>query len=244
MRVILCMWLFLASDGLHAGRKAYEAGDFGEARSAFQTMAEAEGPDASPELLHNLALAALRDGDLLTAEIATEKAVARGGDAFVPGRDFLLGNIAFERCLRNAALADRPEAGPVALDLAIAEAESAIGFWKDATMLHDDWPAARRNAERAWITLEKLRARREEERKKRKKARDQKERTRTEDGDPPRDEPRRGEEASRPVAAQTTGLTPAQLGRLLDKLAEKEKRKRKIRSQRRSARTANVEKDW
>ena len=70
---------------------------------------------------------------------------------------FLRGNIAFARCAQASRQARTPLAEPFAFDVAIRHAEKARAFWEQAAMGRDDWPAARRNVERALLVLRDLR---------------------------------------------------------------------------------------
>lgn len=146
-------------DAFQDGLKLLREGKNKEAFVAFQT-AEAEAKDnASPELLFNKALAAYKSGDLHEAEASAEKAAAAGRAEFVTARDFLRGNIQYQRCEITEKEIDEkwaalnatggnvnpgnvnpngpPTLGPPAqpsLDLklydrAIAEAESARDAW-------------------------------------------------------------------------------------------------------------------
>ena len=197
-----------------------------------------------PEVLWTEALAALQKGPVIDAEVALEKAVARGGPAWRPLRDFVAGNAAFERCTRAEAQARGPEAEPFAFDVAIAHAEAAIGHWRTALASRDDWPQARRNLERAFVKLEELR-------RERQSAVDKQRRQRMADSPQPAtgetEEPAGGErtqEAADPLAAQAVDLASTQVDELLRRLARIEDEKRALRRSTRAAASRNVEKDW
>ena len=111
--------------------------------------------------LHNRAVAALRAGDLVAAEIAAEKAAAKGGPEFEARRDFVLGNAAFARCEKDEFAAMGPR-GASAIDAAIGHAERARDFWRRAAAGRSDWPEARSNVERARIKLDALKLKRDE----------------------------------------------------------------------------------
>ena len=128
----VCFLLALGGDEFGRAMSHYRAGRFDDAYRGFLEVSIAEGDDASPELFYDLALAALAAGRFRDAEIAAEKAAARGGGEYVGLRDFLFGNSAFARCLSAAELAGRVEAGPVAFDAAILHARSAAGHWRRA----------------------------------------------------------------------------------------------------------------
>jgi hypothetical protein len=189
--------------------------------------------------LHNQAVAALRSGDLVAAEIAAEKAAARGGAAFEARRDFVLGNAAFARCEKDEFAAMGPR-GAAAIEAAIGHAERARDFWRGAAAGRPDWPEARRNVERARIKLDALRLKRDEL---------------TPASPPPKPKP--PPPRDRTVPRRPDDFTPAprvqpQLEEiptpdvlsLLEKLKAKEQDKNKVRrAQRQSGRYA-VEKDW
>jgi len=107
--------------------------------------------------LYDQALAALEAGEPRSAEVAAEELAAWGGAEHGPLADFLLGNCAWARCERAARLAGRPDAGPDAFLPALRAAEDARDAWLRAARARADWPAARRNVERALRRLELLR---------------------------------------------------------------------------------------
>jgi hypothetical protein len=142
-------------DASAAGSNAYDEGRFGDAHDAF--VAVTLGDDAAPELLYDRALAALRAGRLddAVATLAREREAPAGDTR--PLLVFLEGNVQFARAERAAQQARAPEAEPFAWDLAIRQALSARDAFRQAAATREDWPQARRNAERAARLLEKLR---------------------------------------------------------------------------------------
>ena len=72
---------------------------------------------------------------------------------------FLRGNVAFADCLVAEKQAATAAAEPFAFDVAIALADKAARLWADAAMSREDWPAARRNVERALLKAAELRRR-------------------------------------------------------------------------------------
>lgn len=196
--------------------------------------------DASPELLYNQALAALNAGDLTAAEIAAEKAAARGGPRFHALRDFLLGNAAFARCREAELETMRPLAPEAVFDTAMDRAVTAARFWRKAAASRPDWPEARRNVERALLKIEELKNRKEAARQEQ----DQK-RKGMPDLAPVQDEGdvERSHDESK-IDAVLDELPGSQVMRLLEKLDEKEKEKRYVRSARQRLEGAKVEKDW
>ncbi|MBI5852194.1 MAG: hypothetical protein HZB39_14365 [Planctomycetes bacterium] len=204
----------------------------------------APGDVTPPELLWVDALATLEKGSLIDAEVALEKAVARGGPAWRPLRDFIAGNAAFARCMRAEAQARGPEAEPFAFDVAIAHAEAAREQWSRASASRDDWPEARRNLERVAAKLEGLRRERQSAIEKQRRQR-MAEAPRSPTGET--EEPAGGErttEAADPSAAQSVDLASTQVDELLKRLARIEDEKRGLRRTTRAAASRDVEKDW
>ncbi|MAB90497.1 MAG: hypothetical protein CMJ90_13705 [Planctomycetes bacterium] len=245
MRILLCMLLLMPGDPFADAMRAYEEGRFSDAVKLFLAAESELGEGAPAELLHDLALAALRAGDLRLAESSAEKAVVRGGPRFVPQRHFILGNVAFKRCLQAEILAGRVEAGPVALDAAILHAETAAESWRRAAVTRSDWPAARRNVERALLKLETLRKTRDERRKKQGK------KPKNQPPKPPsperqRDPSVRGRKINQDRLArmQLKELSYAQVRRLLEKLSQKEAEKAKLRKKEQAAKRVSGERDW
>ncbi len=232
-----------AGDDFSAGMRAYREGRFQDALAAFTRAARSRGEDASAELYHNQALAALRSGDLEAAESAAEHAALRGGQGFVAIRDFLIGNVAFVRCGQAELLASQSEAEPFAFDVAIAHAQAARSSWQRAAIQRLDWPEARRNVERALLKLQTLKNKKAQIQKKKEKG----------PGEPP-PEPERSAEQSRDREDEavrdgkpepmTSLLSPEEVLHLLDKLAQKEREKRAVREARRKLQETEVEKDW
>ena len=243
--VILFALLLTEPDEFRAGIEHFRAGRFADAVAAFRNAEKAAGDAAGPELLFNLALAAVRSGDPVLAETAAEKAAARGGAAFEARRDFIHGNAAFLRLDVEEAATDLPNAPPAAFDKAIATAETAFRLWSKAAATVDDWPEARRNAERALEKADELRKKkiaRAADPNAAKKERTSKPRPRPE---PPRDVKK--EEAQRPEqrpAARAAELTPEQTKKLLEKLQQLDREKGAVREREQSARAKGSEKDW
>ncbi len=220
-----------------AGLRAYRAGRFAEALAAF-TEAEARAGDAAtPELLYDKALSALRAARFSEAESAAGAAAVRGGPEFTGLRDFLLGNVAFARCELAAAQASGPEAEPFAFDVALGQAERARLSWQRAALSRPDWPEARRNVERALLRLEELKQAREEARK-----RSEEQKKLEQPPEPPAPPPT--EEEARAIEAQVAELSPREVQELLARLGAKEKEKLALRRARRNDQPIEVEKDW
>ena len=247
-KLILGLCLLLpaaAGDPFTEGLAAYREGRFPAALEAFDRALAAAGAEAPAELHYDLALAAIRVGRYSKAETAAERAAARGGPEFLPRRDFLLGSIAFGRCQLAARQADTPGAPPFAWDAAISLAESAARGWARALLGRPEWPAARRNLERALHKRVALVRRKEESRRRRAERVGIKVR--------PKLIPKPGKEGEGekervekdPTRQQgDKEMTPERIERLFELLAEKEKAKRELRRSRRGSGRGGVERDW
>ena len=237
---LLSLLLLLPSgDPFAEGVRAYEEGRFRDAYEAFTEAEYAAGNAASAALLYNRALAALHVGELRAAEFSAEKSAARGGPEFAGLRDFLLGNAAFIACQRAEAEANLRDADPTSLGRAINHARTAGDFWQLAALSRPDWPAARRNVERALLKLEEL------EQQKAEAEANQAPKTEAEPKPPPEpDEPTEEIEQDPTLQEAPPELTPEEIGRLLEKLAQIENEKRTLREAWQRMRTANVENDW
>jgi hypothetical protein len=214
------------------GVEAYREGRFRDAHAALQ----AAGDDAPAERVFNRALAALRAGDLSDAEAAAESAAARGGPAIAALCDFVRGNAAFARCRMAERQANTAAAEPFAFDIAITYARKARRLWQLAAMSRSDWPAARRNVERALL--------KEKELQRKKADREEQQRKKTDPKPQPKPPPAPDAEPDPAVDPQLEELTPEEVLRLLDKLQQKEREKRALRRSHRKARMADVERDW
>ncbi len=228
-------------DAFTEGLRAYREGRFQDALAAFTEAETAAGAGASSALLYDKALSALRIEDFALAESSAEKAAARGGSEFEALRDFLRGNVAFLRCEQAAAQASGPEAEPFAFEVALALAETARRSWQLAATSRPDWPAARRNVERALVQLADLEKKKEEAQRKAKSN----EKKEPDPGPDPAPEDRaRPQALERPrLEPQSAELSPEELARLFEKLEAKEKEKLELRRRAREER-AEVEKDW
>lgn len=197
---------------------------------------DAAGDDAQAPALHNLALAALCARELATAESAAQRLTE---DSASLG-EFLLGNVAWERCLEIGAIARTPEAEPFALDAAIAQCEAARDAWIRAALSRADWPEARRNVERALVELADLERVRDEAR-----ARDPRPEPEPEPP-PPEDSEDEGElvEEEPPKPPEPPPLPEEEIEAILERLAQKDLEKRALRREQRAERSAGVERDW
>lgn len=236
MRAALLGLLLLAAacDGTAEGRAAWRAGRTRDALAAFA--------GDSPELCYDRALAALELGELDVAERAADEA-ARADPDFAARRDFLRGNVAFQRSLRAEADAQRPGAPASALERAQADAEDALAFWRRAAASRPDWPEARRNVERALLRLAALRDQRREGGGGSDRPPEPAPGERGPDVPPP---PRKPDDApdAADVAMEEGELPPGQVLGLLELLRRKEAEKRELRRTERGAASSAVEKDW
>ena len=239
-RAVVAVALLLAAcDGSAAGTRAYREGRFDEAHRAYAAAADAAGAGASPEILYDRALAALRHGDLADADRSAAEAATRGGPEFAALRDFVRGNVAFARCLTAGLQASAPEAEPFAFDVAIAYGETARAAWQSAAASRADWPEASRNVERALVGLESLRRRKAEAEQKRQRQRERKPQPK------PAPQERRPVSEEAPLAGpQNTEIPRTQVLGLLDRLAAKEKAKLESRRTQRGVQPPDVEQDW
>lgn len=242
--LVICLVLLVGGDDLGRAIDEYRAGRFEEALALFEATIRREGDDAPPELLYDYALAALGAGRFRDAEIAMEKAAARGGEAFDELREFVFGNVAFAQCLSAAELAGRVEAGPVAFDAAILHATRAADHWQRASLARGDWPEARRNAERALRKKSELEeAKAEAARKRRDRPKPKPPRNEPKDPEQPRRRPEERPEL-RMAKAALKELAPEQVRQLFDKLVEKERAKARMRRRARREGRGAVERDW
>ncbi|MCB9898349.1 MAG: VWA domain-containing protein [Planctomycetes bacterium] len=226
------------------GRAAFDDGRFEDARDAFVAAAQGDGADAPAVLHYDAALAALRAGDPRSAGEALERAsAASDAGALFASLEFLRGNVAMARAEQAAAQASGPEAEPFAWDVAVRRAEAARDAWMSAAVTRDDWPEARRNVERAARRLLEFRRAREQAAGNR--TLDETKQTRIL-AVPPEARPTATEtrEEEGDVQAQTDELSAQDVAGLMQTLAEKERQKRALRSERREALSSGVERDW
>lgn len=244
MKPAVLILALLSGDVLSSGIAAYREGRFRDALEAFRSAETRAGDAASAELLYDRARAALAVGELVEAQIAAEKAAARGGDRFLALRDFLEGSVAFERCLRAEVMVSGPDARPGAFDRPIRRAREARDAWIRAAASRADWPQARRNLERALLKLEQLERQQAELRQQ-----DVQDEQKKDDRNRPdprlADQRQREERGSAPeLDLIDDELTPEQVLALFERLDEKEREKGALRRAQRRVRQQDVEKDW
>ncbi len=144
---------------------------------------------------------------------------------------FLRGNEAYTQSLvlaKQAAAGDREAAKAAEM-----RAEDALALWQAAATTRRDWPAARRNVERALLLLARLRGQKKEGTKRRKVPPKKELPPKTED-----------EEEAAPRRVATKDLPGGRVLGLLEVLARREQEKHAQRRARRRAASRNVERDW
>lgn len=198
---------------------AYREARYADALAAFRALTAAAAEEAPPELLSNLALAALRERRPAEAEAAAQRLVELDDLQERALGHFLLGQAAFERARVTELAARLPDAEPGIWQNAVEFAERALHHWLCATHGRGEWPEAQRNAERAAQKLDELRAARDQARQDSKKEK-------TPDQPPP---PKPNETEERPPDLEVPPLSPAELQHLRERLAQKEKEKRTLR---------------
>ncbi len=237
--ILILGFLVLAVLALREGSEGvayYQGGQFKAAHAAFVSECEAAGEDAGAELKFNRALAAMRIEDLSDAEGSARQAAAADPE-FRERADFLLGNVAFARCVMATRQAATVEAEPFAFEIAIRYGEKARDLWTRAAMSRSDWPGARRNVERVRLLLDSLRGRKADA--ERRKA------PRSEPTPKPLPNPgSAGPEPEPPPDGRIDELSPGEVRALFERLAKKEREKRTVREAHRRQRMAGVERDW
>ena len=199
------------------------------------------------------ALEAIRAGRLDDAEALVREMARAGDEAFEPRVAFARGRLAWARSEAAEAAAAGPGADPTMLEFAIVRAEDAVAAWRRAAASREDWPAARRNVERALLRVERLRKAKGERDKKpdAKPPPDPKPPPRPDlwppPPPPPPPLPPKPPDARQPTPSPDDALpdlTPEALARLLERIAAQEQAKRAKRAAVRVERSAGVEKDW
>jgi hypothetical protein len=200
------------------------------------------GSQSRARAAHDDALAALQRGDLKAALAAAERAASAGGERWKPVLDFVRGSASFARSRAVEPPAAATQAETAALEQALVLAEDALAFWRRAAMSREDWPAARRNVERALLRIEALKARLP---------------ARSASGSPtpvilpgggdapgPDGEEPPGADEETTVETVTTDLAPDALARLPELLRQKDAEKRAARRARWAAPARTTERDW
>lgn len=251
--LILVACAALAAGVVERGSEAYRAGHYDEALVAFREAVAAAGDAPTAVELYNLALAAMRVGELREARDAIDRLESQDDASFVARVQFLRGNLAWEEARFAEAEARLPDADPSSYPRAIARVDEARRAWMRAAVEHGDWPAAGRNVERALRKREELQlAQAAASGKDVRKAPDEprilpvgsqpEERAPEET---PAEE--KGEEISaedRALSSEPLQLSPVELDQMIAWLARVDREKRKTRREERARRSDTVEKDW
>lgn len=230
-----------APERFQAALQAAQAGRMEEAQEAFLALAEAAGPAAGPELLHNMAWTSLRLQRNRDAEAAAQRLLELADPAERAAGHFLLGLSAFQRAERAAAAARLQDAEPMAWQSAQRSAEAALRAFllalNEARAPRGEWPSARRNAERAHRLWQALR-----------------DEAAQQAPPPPKQEPDAPEPTPEPEPdanpeeqlpeAQLQPLSAAETAQLLQRLQQREREKRLLRQAQQRSTVVAGERDW
>ena len=202
----------------------------------------------SGDALYEAARVALEAGALEKAATAVAQAQETDAERYGALGDFLRGNIAFERSKRAEVELLAPVPDPRALQVTITHAEDALVAWQKAASSRANWPAARRNAERALLRLEQLQERRRAERKGKPRVvpggKPKPDETKKPDP-PPRDPAQPEAPEGDPESTIETGrLAGDAVPGLFELLAKKQREKLKMRRAQRRTGKDKVERDW
>lgn len=222
-----------------AGIVAYRAGRHDAARVEFAAAAAAFGERCPPHVAVDWALAALRTGRPSEAEAAARSLLGSDDAAVRADAEFLLASAAFQHGERAEAAAQLQDPEPMAWPAAERAFDLAHRGFGRAAMLRPEWPEARRNAERAWRRLSEVRRLRAEAEQKGAPDRREKQPPPPPPSRPPDQPP---EEAAPGLA--TTALSPAEVGRLLQRVQQQERDKQAVRRLAQRAAAAPGERDW
>jgi hypothetical protein len=186
---------------------------------------------------HDEAVAALRAGDLPRADAAVRRLAAAGDGAAAAHAAFLRGNVAFAHSEAAEAEAARPGGERTAAEAARVLAEDALAAWRAAAVSRADWPAARRNVERALLRIARLRERSPDRTGKPPPPND-----RPPPPPPPAPDPEAAPREAAPLV--TTDLPEGSVLGLLETLRQKDRERRSARRAEREARARAGERDW
>jgi hypothetical protein len=218
----------------------HEAGRF---QAAYETFAQllAAAAEPVPEALRwNTALAALRVLRARDAEAAIEPWRAHPDPERRAEAEFVFGLAQCLRAEQAAVAAALPDAEPMAWQLALAAQDRGIAAFVRAVQLRGDWPAAVRNVERAQrrrLEFEQQRDRSRPEASKQEQV-----------PEPPPPPPPAPANDAEPEAAlpelMINELSAAEVAQLLQRLAQKDQRKHRLRQQEQRRTTVAGERDW
>lgn len=227
---VLALAVASCADDTARGVEALRAGEARVALGHLRAAIARRGEHAPGALHVDAALAALAVGDDEAAAASVEAAAARRVDdrGLV---DFVRGVVAYRRALEVERRTADPAAEVAAFEPAVVHARAAADAFTRALSARDvDWPAARRNLERALAVLERA--------------------ARRADPTPP-DEPQDDEadddadddEEEIELPAHLAELPAARIDALLDVLASKQRDKRALRERDQRRRTTG-DRDW
>ncbi len=235
--MLLCAVLPQAAGGdvFTAALADYRAQRYEAALAGFTAELQAAGEHASSALRCDVALAALRLRRPGDAEAAARPLLEDDAPEERAWGEFLLGQAAMQRAEVAAAAARLADAEPMAWQAAVSSAERALAHWCRAAQRPGGWPQALRNAERAFVALAELRRQRDAASPTKKQ----------EDAPPPPPAPTDQQPLEEQLPELTVApLSPRELDELTQKLARKEKEKRRTRIAAQQQQAVAQERDW
>lgn len=222
-------------DAFAAALRDYRAERYDSALSGFRQVLQAQGDAAAPALRCNVALAALRQRRAADAEAAVQPLLEHADANERAWAEFLLGQAAWQRSEGAAAAARLADAEPMAWQAAVSSAERAVAHWCRAADRPNGWPAALRNAERAHRALADLRRERDASQPTKKQ----------EDAPPPPPAPTDEQPVEEQLPdLQVAPLSPRELATLAERLGQREREKRRVRTVEQSQRGGVGGRDW
>lgn len=202
--------------------------------------------EESAAAAYNRGLAALRAGEPRVAATEAERAAALEDGEIHELATFLRGNAVYAQCLTAESAASTAAAEPFAFDVAITYGQAALRYWSQAAMLRGDWPEAQRNCERALRKLRDLRRKKAEAEEKQRRRSDPKPKPKPQPPKPPPINPDPGKKVDEDpdTKIRTAELSPEEVVKLMDRLAQKEREKLDVRRAERKKRAGSAERDW
>ncbi|MBL8753660.1 MAG: hypothetical protein JNK15_10185 [Planctomycetes bacterium] len=201
----------------------YRAGRYPDAFAALQAECSRLGDAAPAELRFDLALAALRVQRSGDAEDAVRGWLVEPSGPRRADAEFITALAAFQRAERAALAAQLPDAEPTAWTMAVQAMERAAACFQRAEAARAGWPEAQRNRARAEVRLRELQAARDRAAAKAKQEQAPKELP------APKPDPGKAEEAVPELEVAT--LPPHEVAALLQRLQQKDLKKRTLRQE-------------
>ncbi len=220
-----------------AGVAAYRAGEHAAAFAAFQEQAARAGDDVPSEVRWNLALAALRVHRSLDAETAVAPWLRASDPADRSAAEFVGAMASFQRAERAAAAARLPDAEPLAWAMAMQAMERSVASFVQAAATRGGWPEAERNATRARARLAELQRERDA-------AAQRDPRTEQAPQPPPPPPAPAAPPEDAPVELAAAPLSAAELARLRQRVAQRDREKLAIRRESQRAAVRAGERAW